>query len=285
MKPTLTALLGRSLATPVWLLLLGVLQLPAVQPAEILRRLQAGEKVTFIDVRSTDFFQKGHLPGAINVPAALMPDKRLPKLGKVVIYDDGLGGGQAEAVLHLVNAKPGIQAEALDGGYAAWTEAQGATTTAFGITKEEIPMITYGKLKSTPTDDLVLVDLRTPLPAASGPALKSGEPVPALTDLRSEFPGVSVTKSPFSLSTTRKSGTPGAGGSPLLVLVDNGDGKAEETARALRANGATRFVILAGGEQILARQGQAGLQRMGHTVEAPIPAPPKAIPAPTNQNP
>lgn len=246
------------------------LQLTAVQPAEIQRRLQGGEKIVFVDVRSTDFFQKGHVPGAINVPLSLLAEKRLPKLGRVVLYDDGLGGDQADRALPLLNAKPGIQAEILEGGFAAWTESAGATTAAFGISKEEIPMITYQKLKAVSPDDVVLVDLRTPAPApASGLVAKSGTSTPALTDLRSEFPGMPVTKSPFSLATTRKSGTPGAGGSPLLVLVDNGDGKAEETARALRANGATRFVILAGGERSLVRQGQPGLQRLGQTVEAP----------------
>lgn len=279
MKSNLAPLLRRCLELPAWALLLGALQTSAVQPAEIQRRLQAGEKLTFIDVRSTDFFQKGHIPGALNVPASLIGDKRLPKLGKVVLYDEGLGGSQAESVLPLINQKPGIQAEVLDGGLAGWTGAQGATTTAFGIAKEEIAMITYQKLKAASPDDLVLVDLRT-APTTSSPGRKSGEPAAPLTDLRAEFPGAPVTKSAFSVPSTRKSGTPGAGGTPLLVLVDNGDGTAEQTARALKANGVTRFVILAGGEQTLARQGQPGLQRLGQTVEAPA-----SVTLPAKQNP
>lgn len=283
MNTTLTSSLKHqaTLAAGVLLLGVGTLQLSAVQPPEVQRRIQGGEKIAFIDVRSTDFFQKGHVPGAINVPVGLLAEKRLPKLGHVVLYDDGLGAGLAEAALPLLNAKPGIQAEILDGGFAAWTEAGGATTAAFGISKEEIPMITYQKLKNVSPDDVVLVDLRTPA-AAAGTAAKSTVAGPALTDLRSEFPGMPVTKSPFALATTRKSGTPGAGGSPLLVLVDNGDGKAEETARALRANGATRFVILAGGERSLSRQGQPGLQRLGQTVEAPSNFP--ATTTTTNRN-
>ncbi|HWQ90547.1 MAG TPA: hypothetical protein VN673_02660, partial [Clostridia bacterium] len=46
----------------------------------------------------------------------------------------------------------------------------------------------------------------------------------------------------------------------------NGDGAAQETARMLRANGVKRFVILAGGEQSLARKGKPGLQRVGSTI-------------------
>lgn len=271
MKSTITSALGRTLAFPLWILLLGAMPASAVQPVEVQRRVEAGEKITFIDVRSTDFFQKGHVPGALNIPASLIADKRLPKLGKIVIYDDGLGGGEAEAALPLVNQKPGIQAEVLEGGFAGWSAAQGATTTAFGVSKEEIAMITYQKLKKASPDDLVLVDLRS-APTTSGAARKSGEPAAALTDLRSEFPGAPVTKSAFSIPATRKSTTAGAGAGPLLVLVDNGDGTAEKTARALKANGITRFVILAGGEQAIVRQGQAGLQRLGQTVEAPAGA-------------
>ncbi len=48
---------------------------------------------------------------------------------------------------------------------------------------------------------------------------------------------------------------------PLIVLVDDGDGTAEAQARQLKAAGTHNFVILAGGEAILARHGQAGLQR------------------------
>lgn len=271
MKSILTFALGRSAALPVWLLLLGAMSAAAVQPVEIQRRIESGEKITFVDVRSTEFFQKGHVPGALNIPSALIGDKRLPKLGKVVLYDDGLGGGEAEAVMPLMNQKPGIQAEVLEGGFAGWSASQGATTAAFGVSKEEIAMITYQKLKKASPDDLVLVDLRS-APTTSGAARKSGEPAAALTDLRSEFPGAPVTKSPFSVPATRKSATPGSGTGPLLVLVDNGDGTAEKTARALKANGITRFVILAGGEQAIVRQGQAGLQRLGQTVEAPAGA-------------
>jgi rhodanese-related sulfurtransferase len=255
----------RCLSTWLVLVPLGAL---ATQPQVIQRRLQAGEKITFIDVRSTDFFQKGHLPGAINVPAAILEEKRLPRLGVVVIYDEGLGGDAAAKALPALNRKPGITAEILDGGYAGWMAAKGETTTAFGASKEEFPMITYQKLKTASIDDTVIVDLRKP-PANAGTTERSATPAPALTDLRSEFPGVPVTRAPFSVPGVRKSGVPGAGGGPLLVLVDSGDGAAEATARALKANGNPRVVILAGGEGVIARQGQPGLQRLGHTLEAP----------------
>jgi len=252
------------LAATTWLLPINTAQ--SAQVADVLRKLQAGEPIAFIDIRSTEFYQKGRIEGAINIPAAVVADKRLPRLGTVIVYDDGLGGKSSEAVVAALNQKPGIKAELLDGGYAAWIAAKGPATIPFGMTKEEIPQITYQKLKTTSPDDVVLVDLRKPASAPAGQSLKSGEPV-ALTDLRSEFPGAPVVRSPFQAGIATRSAA--GGGTPLYVLVDNGDGTAEQTARAMKANGMTRYVILAGGEAALARKGQAGLQRQGHTVEAP----------------
>ena len=63
----------------------------AISPAEVQRKLSAGEKLTLIDVRPTALFKQGHIPNAINLPAAVVPHKQLPALGRVVVYDEGLG--------------------------------------------------------------------------------------------------------------------------------------------------------------------------------------------------
>ena len=123
----------------------------------------------------------------------------------------------------------------------------------------DLPRITYDNLKAVAGEaDTVIVDLRSPQVSktASGPRP---------TDLSAEFPGARVAKSPFGISPQKTaSGKPGP--APLLVLIDSGDGKADEIARALKANGNRRFVILAGGEEMLARKGKAGLQRSGSVV-------------------
>ncbi|MPN56130.1 hypothetical protein SDC9_203816 [bioreactor metagenome] len=107
--------------------------------------------------------------------------------------------------------------------------------------------------------DTVIVDLRS----AQGMSRSVNGPRP--TDLNTEFPGTRVTKSPFGIAPQKTaSGKPGP--APLLVLIDSGDGKADEIARALKASGNRRFVILAGGEEMLARKGKAGLQRSGSVV-------------------
>ena len=237
----------------------------AASPSEVQRRLTSGEKLTLIDVRDTRLFTQGHIPGAINIPAALCQAKQLPPLGQVVVYDEGLGQTAAASAAAELSRKPGIQAEVLEGGLAAWEMLpEVAATRARGAQAEELPMISYDKLKQAPPGDLVLVDLRQPT-TQSKVAAKVAQPTTnqtPLTDLATEFPGARVSRSPFQTGSTKK--TAGApGGSPLLVLIDQGDGRAQAAARALKAQGQKRFVILAGGEMILQRHGQAGLQRRG----------------------
>ena len=90
----------------------------------------------------------------------------------------------------------------------------------------------------------------------------------SLTDLASAFPGMRVRRSPFGQGSGRTAmgETPGdeVGGqahSEVFVLIDNGDGRAEAMARRLRAAGIKRFVILAGGEEALSREGRPGIMK------------------------
>jgi rhodanese-related sulfurtransferase len=241
----------------------------AISPTDVQLLVAAGEKITFLDVRSKVLFQQGHIPGAINVPAALVPGKQLPPLGRVVVYDDGLGRETALAAMTVLNQKPGITAEVLDGGFATWEAARASTTKAAGMKPEETQFITYAELAEVQSDNVVLVDLRKePVQsrqAATG-AMPAAPPEP-LTDLRQQFTRVrGITRSPFDLPQTRQSSAGGPAPPPLLVLIDTGDGSAQAMARTLKANGVTRFAILAGGEQILVRQGQRGLGRAASTV-------------------
>jgi len=251
----------------------------ALPPAQVQQRIASGEKITFVDVRPTSLFQQGHIPGAINVPAGLVLLKELPPLGHVVVYDDGLGVKAAETAAAALNKKPGITADVLDGGFAAWETAKAPTTKAAGMKPEVLPVITYAQLKDLPTSDLVLVDLRKrPDPTAHAENARA----PALTDLAAAFPKTPVVRSPFEATTgaahQAKSAT--ATTPPLLVLIDSGDGAADAMARTLKANGVARFAILAGGEEILARKGEKGLQRLGSTIEVHgrLPTPPATNP-------
>ena len=253
----------------------------AASPAQVQERIASGEQLTFVDVRATALFQKGHVPGAINIPAALLPVKELPPLGRVIVYDDGLGPNLAAPAAAALNKKPGIQAEVFAGGYAAWESGRGTTTRPRGMRSEELPVITHARLKETPGSDVVLVDLRKP--PTTNPGVKTAS-APPLTDLRAEFPQARIVRSPFDAasgaSPQSKAAAATATAAPLLVLIDQNDGAAEAMARTLKANGINRFVILVGGEETLARKGERGLQRLGSTITVRRPAPAKTPPNP-----
>ncbi len=239
-----------------------------VSPGEVQRAIDAGEKITFVDVRSTAVFKNGHIPGAINVPAALAPQKQLPPLGPVIVYDEGLGRETASEAADAFAQKPGISTRVLEGGFAAWESSRANTTKGPGLKPEETPFITYADLEKVQGDDVVLVDLRKELRQVREGANDSQSTTPPepLTDLRKEFTKVrGVTRSPFNVPQSRQAGT-SANTKPLLVLIDNGDGSAQATARQLKAYGVTRFAILAGGEVAIARKGRPGSSRSSSTI-------------------
>jgi len=202
--------------------------------------------MTVIDIRSPLAYRQEHIPGAINVPASVCPYKKLPPLGPVAICGEGLGDDAAETTAAAaLSQKPGLKVEILEGGFAAWKSSQGVTTRGSGFKRESLNYISYARLKSAKADSLVLVDLRKPASATAQ----------AMTDLNAEFPGRRQAKS------APEAAKSGSGAPPLLVLIDNGDGSAEEQARRLTAGGNHRYVILTGGEMILSQHGQRGFQR------------------------
>jgi rhodanese-related sulfurtransferase len=223
-------------------------------------QLAEGAKLTVIDVRPNALFVQGHIPGAINIPAALCPLKNLPPLGKVVVCGAGLGRDEVEnAAAKALAGKSGLSVEVLDGGYAAWESSQGVTTAKRGLKPDSANYVSYAQLKAAKADGVVLVDLRHP--SAEQP----------LTDLAQVFPGFQITQAAPSV---KAQGQSTGSAAPLFVLIDNGDGSAMETARTLQAGGTKRFAILAGGEIILARQGQVGLQRVSFKNHATTTMPP-----------
>jgi len=229
--------------------------------AELQQKLDKGAKLTVIDIRSPTLFARGHIPGAINVPASLCEQKKLPPLGTVIVCDEGLGRDASGTAVQALAAKPGITVQVLEGGFAAWESAQGITSGGRGVQPEAANYITYAQLKAAKPEELVLVDLRKQPPRTQSLATNGAAAAPPLTDLNKEFPGMRVTQS--AIGTTPAPAGKSPGPPPLLVLIDNGDGTAQVMARTLKANGTKRFVILAGGELILARHGQSGLQRSG----------------------
>lgn len=250
----------------------------AVTPTDLAARLARNERLLIVDVRATMAYSQEHIPGAINIPASLLPHKQLPAGQTVVVYGDGLGVVDEAQVLSVVRAKPGINAELLEGGYAAWLTETRLTTVMAGISREKIPGITYQQLVAAGKADLVLVDLREPV-SATAAAAKSGRPAKAAlaTDLLTDFAnklGVPVMSRPgevnSSANTAATAGSPARAAaaipavpdSKLLVLVADNEAAASEVARQLRASGHYRFTVLIGGTEIIRHEGKQGTGRM-----------------------
>ena len=232
----------------------------AITVTALQQKLAAGEKVALIDVRLATLYEQSHIPGAINIPASLCPFKNLPTLGKVIVYDEGLGrhgGTDLDSAVAALNKKPGITAETLSGGYAAWQSAHGQTTAASGLRPETINYISYADLQAMDPANVVLVDLRK----VTKPVLRNAS---TLTDLNREFPGRRV----------RRDLGQDAGNSAetqLMVLIDSADGSAETAARLLKAKGVQRYAILLGGELTILRKGKPGLERSGAVHRGTMP--------------
>jgi len=232
----------------------------AMSVAALQNQQEVGARLTIIDTRSPQDFAREHIPGAINIPAAVCPKKSLPPIGAVVVYGDGLVGDPVEAAAASLAAKPGLKVDVLEGGFAAWKSAAGLTTRGAGVQREQLNYISYARLKSSKFNNIVLLDLRK---TASAKGRR-------LTDLAAEFPGARQAKS-------REAAVSGpAGPGSLVVLIDSGDGTAETEARKLKASGAHNYMILAGGEMILARHGQLGLERSSSVSAVNAPKSPGA---------
>jgi len=246
------------LVSGIVLCLICPLQAGTVTVADLQHEMAAAHKVTIIDLRENNRYVVDHIPGAINIPATLCPFKKLPPLGRVVVYGDGLGArGLAEfqKAVTAMSEKPGITVDVLAGGYAAWQSANEPTTVGRGLRPERLNYITYDELQMADPASVMLMDLRKP----TKEVLKNAS---SLTDLSQEFPGRHLTHSmshPEALSSTA-----------LLVLIDSDDGTAVATARLLKAQGIRHYVILMGGELAIQRKGKPGSERSGGGVNGTV---------------
>ncbi|MFC1856699.1 rhodanese-like domain-containing protein [Thermodesulfobacteriota bacterium] len=244
---------------------------------EALKDLMAGQdKITLIDIRGNADFARGHIPGAINIPARLCKVKQLPPFGRVIVYGDGIDEGPAIEATTVLNQKSGITAERLNGGISRWEALNYATTREMGMERENIPYVSYQQLNAMvqSNSDIVLFDLRksngsTAQSQTVPEGAQASDASTRLTDLAEEFPGVRVVHSVFDPETGSQRTVLGQSGelkeqkavhSNVYVLIDSGDGSADIAARQLKAAGIKRLVILAGGEETLVRKGRSEIQ-------------------------
>ena len=231
--------------------------------------LKEGETITIVDVRGRGDFTSGHIPNAISIPAPVVKYKQLPPMGKVIVCGDGINTADTIEAARALNLKTGIDAEILEGGFPAWLALRYPSTHKIGITRQMFRYITYQKLKKASGNNrgMVLVDMRRV--GVLKKSIRSSED-DYLSNLNENFPGLEViTLASRDLKSRGKVEAESMakffharenGQGKVFVLIGSGDGQAEKVTRHLHGAGITQVIILAGGERVLRKNGQSGLE-------------------------
>jgi rhodanese-related sulfurtransferase len=90
---------------------------PEIDVNELAERLRAGARL--IDVREPDEYTRGHVPGALSVPLAAVPDQLDLFRGESPTYVICQGGGRSRRACEFVEAH-GVDAVNVEGGTGAW---------------------------------------------------------------------------------------------------------------------------------------------------------------------
>ena len=99
-----------------------------IDPDSVATMLERGE-VFVVDARPPEAFQRGHVPGAMNLPAAeaaVILEMESVGVGpgqKIVTYCDGTTNGSSDELGRLLRDKAGCDdVQVLDGGWPAWVD-------------------------------------------------------------------------------------------------------------------------------------------------------------------
>lgn len=231
--------------------------------AKQLRELLAkpGPHPVLIDIRPTAAFQKGSLPGAINIPGQVLLEKKLSFSRGCILISDGIADKVEPAQLaEKLRAKGVSSVDHLKGGVAAWSELKDAPTTtgkgsAVGRTTRTV---TYQDLVRK-TGDVCVIDLRT----AEEREVPEGHqcPVAGFCGLR-KFAYCANLKE-FHRRNSRVSREDRAGEMPLTVIIPSASNDAEPVLNSLLLEGYRRSAILIGGAEVIETEGRRGLKRTG----------------------
>lgn len=94
-------------------------QVPQVEPNQ-LHDILRNKKVQVVDVRAPDEWRRGHLPGAIHIPLAALPDRVGELDASIPIVLHCKGGGRSSIATSLLQAKGIDSVSNLVGGYDGW---------------------------------------------------------------------------------------------------------------------------------------------------------------------
>lgn len=90
-------------------------------PEQVKRLMEAGEPVVLVDVRPSEAYRKGHVPGARSVPRAELGGRanEIPQSGQVVLYDDTRF--EARRAYEILRGLGYRNVSVLEDGFIGWT--------------------------------------------------------------------------------------------------------------------------------------------------------------------
>lgn len=258
------------------------LTMQAISPDDLAARIGRSERMLIVDVRATSQYAQGHVPGAINIPLSLLPHKALPASAPVFVYTDGLGAYSDQKALELMRAKPGVTADLLDGGYAAWLARTRLATEPAGIAREKLPGITYQQLLAADKQDMVLVDLRPAVQAspqaASTPGVQKstvrGERAMAADGAPDPLAGFAArlgvpllgasTGSAAALASGGASAALASGGKPRTAATSATEAAAPKKTNAAEQATTDKLLVLVANTEAEANEAARALRASGH---------------------
>jgi rhodanese-related sulfurtransferase len=233
-----------------------------VSAAQLADELESSETPTLVDVRKARDYERGHIPGAINLDLRDLRVRNLPPLGSVVVYGDGLGLQTGKEAAQIIAERTDWDVRVLAGGYTGWQTARGRTTEASGLHTEDFNRATYNQLLEADLSEAVLVDLGASGENGEGGASPVAFDDGAVADFARQLGVPRTRRDPFDLIPGGSGASPASSGpGPALILVDANDGGAREAARRLRVRGYHRVLILIGGDEAVRFKGKTGKGR------------------------
>jgi rhodanese-related sulfurtransferase len=129
-----------------------------------------GQDVVLIDVRPAADFQSEHLPGAINVPRAMIRKAELPKNKLLMLYCGSASCMASHQAAQDLVAQGYTNVSVLDGGLAAWAaKSYPVTTGAVAPAPARVKGISARELSAQiKTKSLLIVDVRPKKEFAAG---------------------------------------------------------------------------------------------------------------------
>lgn len=248
----------------IWMSLTGYLSAGKIMCQDLAKRMQPPETAPMlIDIRPTEAFVKGSIPGAINIPGSVLLEKKMNFRNGCILVSDGIADKIDPADLAEKFREKGVLADYLFGGVAAWAEMKDTTSTQGGGAS-------IGRISRTLTFEdienrkggVCLVDLRSDAERI----VPEGHQCPVLGFCDQQQFHYCVDLPDFHKLSRGKSRAHRAGTGPLIVLVAGKDTDSDEVLNRLRIAGHRRVALLLGGSEIIAREGRRGKKRVGGRV-------------------